>query len=74
MPWGARQEIDYTHPAFLFYAERVIRAILGRYASHPAVIGIQVDNEPGLELFCNRGVFERFVDELRMRYGEVDAH
>ncbi len=72
VPWGARQEIDYTHPAFLFHAERVIRAILGRYASHPAVIGVQVDNEPGLELFCNRGVFERFVDELRRRYGEVD--
>lgn len=71
VPWGARQEIDYTHPAFLFHAERVIRAILGRYANHPAVIGIQVDNEPGLELFCNRGVFERFVDELRMRYGDV---
>ena len=29
MPWGARQEIDYTHPAFRFYAERVIRKILG---------------------------------------------
>ena len=71
VPWGARQEIDYTHPAFLFHAERVIRAILGRYASHPAVIGIQVDNEPGLELFRNRGVFERFVDQLRTRYGEV---
>ena len=25
MPWGGRQEIDYTHPAFKFYAERVIR-------------------------------------------------
>ena len=25
MGWGARQEIDYTHPAFLFHAERVIR-------------------------------------------------
>jgi beta-galactosidase len=71
VPWGARQEIDYTHPAFRFHAERVIRAILGRYAGHPAVIGVQVDNEPGLELFCNRGVFERFVDTLRARYGEV---
>ena len=23
MPWGGRQEIDYTHPAFRFHAERV---------------------------------------------------
>ena len=48
IPWGARQEVDYTHAAFLFHAERVIRAVVGRYADHPAVIGFQVDNEPGL--------------------------
>ena len=36
-----------------------------RYADHPAVIGFQVDNEPGMLLFHNHGVFQRFVDELR---------
>ncbi len=72
MPWGGRQEIDYTHPAFKFHAERVIRKILGRYADHPAVIGYQVDNEPGALLFHNHGVFQRFVDELRQTYGNVD--
>ena len=72
MPWGGRQEIDYTHPAFRFYAERVIRKISARYADHPAVIGFQVDNEPGMLLFHNRGVFQRFVDELRQTYGDVD--
>ena len=72
MPWGGRQEIDYTHPAFKFHAERVIRKILGRYADHPAVIGYQVDNEPGMLLFHNHGVFQRFVDELRQTYGDVD--
>ena len=72
MPWGGRQEIDYTHPAFKFHAERVIRKILGRYADHPAVIGFQVDNEPGMLLFHNHGVFQRFVDELRQTYGDVD--
>ena len=70
MPWGGRQEIDYTHPAFKFYAERVIRKILARYADHPAVIGYQVDNEPGMLLFHNNGVFQRFVDELRHTYGD----
>ena len=70
MPWGGRQEIDYTHPAFKFYAERVIRKIVSRYAGHPAVIGYQVDNEPGMLLFHNHGVFQRFVDELRhIRHG-----
>jgi beta-galactosidase len=73
IPWGARQEVDYTHPAFRFHAERVIRAMMKRYAGHPAVIGIQVDNEPGFELFHNHGVFQRFVDHLRQTYGDVEA-
>ena len=71
--WGARQEVDFTHPAFRFHAERVIRQIAGRYAKHPAVIGFQVDNEPGLELFHNHGVFQRFVDSLRHAYGDVET-
>ncbi|MFC0542776.1 beta-galactosidase [Kutzneria chonburiensis] len=71
--WGARQEVDFTHAAFRFHAERVIRQILGRYAAHPAVIGFQVDNEPGLELLHNHGVFQRFVDHLRDTYGDVET-
>ncbi|MFI9816366.1 beta-galactosidase [Saccharothrix variisporea] len=71
--WGARQEVDFTHPAFRFHAERVSRAVLARYAGHPAVIGFQVDNEPGLRLPHNHGLFQRFVDHLRHRYGTVEA-
>lgn len=71
--WGARQEIDFTHPAFRFHAERVIRKIVSRYAGHPAVIGIQVDNEPGLHLLHNHGVFQRFTDHLRATYGDVET-
>ncbi|RRR96926.1 beta-galactosidase [Glycomyces terrestris] len=71
--WGGRQEVDYTHPAFRFHAERVIRKILDRYADHPAVIGFQVDNEPGLQLFHNEGVFQRFTDHLRHTYGDVET-
>jgi beta-galactosidase len=71
--WGGRQEADFTHPAFRFHAERVIRRISARHAGHPAVIGFQVDNEPGLQLFHNHGVFQRFVDHLRARYGDVET-
>jgi len=74
IPWGARQEADFTHPAFRYHAERVIRRIVARYASHPAVIGYQVDNEPGLELLHNHAVFQRFVDHLRHTYGTVERH
>ncbi|WP_030621626.1 beta-galactosidase [Streptomyces fulvoviolaceus] len=71
--WGARQEVDFTHPAFRFHAERIIRKIVARYVGHPAVIGFQVDNEPGLELFHNHGVFQRFTDHLRDKYGDVET-
>jgi beta-galactosidase len=71
--WGARQEVDFTHAAFRFHAERVIRQILRRYAEHPAVIGFQVDNEPGNELLHNHGVFQSFVDHLRAKYGDVET-
>ncbi|TYB64327.1 beta-galactosidase [Nonomuraea sp. PA05] len=71
--WGARQEMDFTHPAFLFHAERVIRRVVERYADHPSIIGYQVDNEPGLHLLHNHGVFQRFVDRLRHHYGDVET-
>ncbi|MFJ9707281.1 beta-galactosidase [Streptomyces sp. NPDC101234] len=71
--WGARQEADFTHAAFRFHAERVIRVIMDRYAAHPAVIGVQVDNEPGFHLLHNHGVFQRFVDHLRHRYRDVET-
>ena len=70
--WGARQEVDFTHAAYLFHAERVIRAVVTRYREHPAIIGYQVDNEPGLRLLHNEGIFQRFVDWLRQRYGTVE--
>ncbi|MEV4178648.1 beta-galactosidase [Nonomuraea sp. NPDC049709] len=71
--WGARQEMDFTHPAYRFHAERIIRKVVERYAGHPSVIGFQVDNEPGPYLPHNHGVFQRFVDRLRERYGDVET-
>jgi beta-galactosidase len=72
LQWGSRQEMDFTSPAFLDRAERVIRAVVSRYRDHPAIIGYQVDNEPGLRLLFNDGVFDRFRDALREQYGSVE--
>ncbi|WP_327581558.1 beta-galactosidase [Nonomuraea sp. NBC_00507] len=72
IPWGARQEADFTSPLFLHYAERVIRTVIRRHGGHPAVIGVQLDNEPGLHLMHNETVFERFTDWLAKRYDDVD--
>ncbi|HEY3010923.1 MAG TPA: beta-galactosidase [Micromonosporaceae bacterium] len=73
VPYGGRQNVDITHAAYRFHAERVIRALVGRYAEHPALIGFQVDNEAGLELAHNRATVEHFHDWLRARYGSVEA-
>uniref|UniRef100_UPI0025FD7626 beta-galactosidase n=1 Tax=uncultured Demequina sp. TaxID=693499 RepID=UPI0025FD7626 len=72
VPWGARQEVETGHPIFRTYAERLIRAVVGRYAEHPAVIGFQVDNEPGEHLPHNDHVFAGFVDHLRVQYPDID--
>lgn len=73
VPWGYRQEINYASAVFREHAERVIRAVLSRYATHQAVIGFQVDNEPGLHLLHNEDVFAGFLDYLRGRYGTVEV-
>ena len=73
-PWGARQEVDYTHPAFRFHAERVIRADRRPLRRPP-----RGDRLPGRQrarasmLFHNHGVFQRFVDALRHQYGDVET-
>ena len=69
MPYGARQDVNYAHPTFRRLAERVVRAVVGRYADHPAIIGWQVDNEPGNKIFHNPDVFASFVEGLKEKYG-----
>ncbi len=70
--WGARQEMDQSHPAYRFYAERIARKVVERYAHHPAVIGYQIDNEPGNQLPHNEPTFLAFLAWLRRRYGTVE--
>ena len=40
-----RQNMDITHPDYLFHAERIIRKLVDHVKDHPAVVGFQVDNE-----------------------------
>ncbi|MDB5080610.1 MAG: hypothetical protein JWP00_2534 [Chloroflexi bacterium] len=70
--YGARQNVDLTHPAYLFYAERIVRAMAERFASHPGVIGWQIDNETRHGMLHNHGVFQRFVEHLKSKFGTVD--
>ncbi|NMM99141.1 beta-galactosidase [Bifidobacterium olomucense] len=70
--YGSREEHSYTHPTFRYYSRRIIEAIVQRYRNHPAVIGWQLHNEPGLKIDYSPFVFEGFKDELRREYGNVE--
>lgn len=70
--FGSREEHSLSHPVFRYYAERVIRKIVERYANHPAVIGWQLHNEPGLFQNYSHDVFEGFKDYLRHKYQTVE--
>jgi beta-galactosidase len=72
-PWGVRQETDCSHPTFRRYAEIIIRKVVGRYADHPAIVGFQVDNEPGHQVPHNAHVFAGFKRWLLTKYNGVEA-
>lgn len=72
IPYGHRQNADYSCAKFRELCEPVIRQMVERYKDHPAVIGWQVDNEPGAELLHNDGVFESFKKSLQDEYGSIE--
>jgi beta-galactosidase len=72
VPYGARQNVDFTHPVYRRYAERIVRAMGERFGHHEAVIGFQVDNEIGVYELANPAVVERFRAHVLERFGSVE--
>ncbi|HEX8021054.1 beta-galactosidase [Mucilaginibacter sp.] len=70
--YGIRQNMDITNPAFLFYAERIIRKLMEHYAKNPAIIGFQVDNETTSYNVNNYDFQISFVDYLKKKFGTID--
>jgi beta-galactosidase len=66
--YGIRQNMDITHPAYLFYAERIIRKLLEHYKNHPAIIGYQIDNETSSYGTAGRNVQMSFIDYLKNKF------
>jgi len=66
--YGLRQNMDITHPTYLFYSERLIRQVVSHFASHPAVIGYQIDNETKSYGTAGRNVQLGFVDYLKKKF------
>jgi beta-galactosidase len=71
--YGIRQNMDVTHPKYLFHAERVIRQMLEHYRAHPAIIGYQIDNETTAYGTAGPNVQAAFVEHLRTKFKTVDA-
>jgi beta-galactosidase len=67
--YGIRQNMNITHPTFLFYSERIIRKMMDHYADHPGIIGFQVDNETEARGVNNYDFYVSFVNHLKKKYG-----
>lgn len=71
LAYGDRQNVNFTHPLYRSAAERIIRALMSTYATHPAVIGVQVDNETGGRPLNGEDIEAEFRRRLRDRYGDA---
>lgn len=66
--YGARQNMDITHPAYRYYGERMIRKLMEYVHDHPAVIGYQVDNETKHYGTAGENVQQAFVKYLQKKF------
>lgn len=70
--YGRRQNMDITHPTFLFYAERMIRNLISHVSNHPAVIGYQIDNETKHYGTIGPNVQHEFVKYLKDEFKNLE--
>jgi len=73
---GTRRHYCANSPAYRRHTQRIVAAMARRYASHPAVIGWQIDNEFGCHdtarCYCPECTLA-FRLWLKDRYGSLDA-
>jgi beta-galactosidase len=66
--YGLRQMTDLTHPTYRFYAERIIRKLIGHFKGHPAIIGYQLDNETHSSGTADVHVQELFREHVERKF------
>jgi len=71
--YGLRQMTDLTHPTYRFYAERIIRRLVGHFKDHPAVIGYQLDNETHASGTADAHVQELFREHVKRKFKTAAA-
>jgi len=70
--YGLRQMTDLTHPTYRFYAERIIRRLVGHFKDHPAIIGYQLDNETHSSGTADDHVQSLFRDNVKRKFKTVE--
>jgi len=70
--YGARQNMDITHPAYRYYGERMIRKLMEYVHDHPAVIGYQIDNETKHYGTAGENVQQAFVKYLQKKFSSAE--
>jgi len=72
---GQRRHYNYNAPIYRELSARIVRRMAEHYASHPAVIGWQIDNELNCEVnvFYSEADHAAFRDWLCQKYGDLDA-
>ena len=69
--FGNRREYCPNHPLYHEYTHRIVSKMAEHYASHPTVIGWQIDNEFGDRCYCPICA-QKFQTWLRSRYEALD--
>lgn len=69
--YGRRQNMDLTNPAYLKYAENIIRVLMEHVACCPNVIGYQIDNETHHYHTFGPRAQAMFVDYLKRQFPDI---
>ncbi|MCL1795890.1 MAG: beta-galactosidase [Clostridia bacterium] len=72
---GHRRHYNYNAPKYVFFTERIVKALAKRYGNHPAIIGWQIDNEINCEIneFYSDADRAAFRQYLKDHFGTLEA-
>lgn len=75
MHHGHRRHYNYNSEIYREYTRKIVTKLAERYATHPAVIGWQIDNEINCEMnvFYSDADRAAFREYLKAHFGTLDA-
>lgn len=71
--YGKRQNMDITHPTYLYFAHRILHKLLQCVSGYDHVIGFQLDNETKAYDTSSDNVHRSFVAYLKEKFGTIEA-